>query len=90
MAGLNNQYSQMNAILGANLGLRNNVLGDYYGNQFGLQRDMIGSRMNLFNNIIMQGMQVPEFMADPHAFLGFAEFINGPMWNNLFGAGGWG
>ena len=90
MAGLNNQYGMQNAILGANLGLRNNVLGDYYGNMFGMQRDMMGSRMNLYTNMILQGMQVPEFMADPNAFMGFAEFINGPMWNNLFGAGGWG
>ncbi|WP_196301497.1 hypothetical protein, partial [Streptococcus pneumoniae] len=74
------------------------IRGNYYDNQFGMQRDYANnlfgaardrqsSRMNLYSQIISNGMQVPEFMADPEAFFGFSQFAAGDIWNSIFGWG---
>ena len=77
-------YNRGLAQLGADLGLR----GDYYNNRFGMQRDQAASRSSLYNNMINNGMQVPEFMANPEAFLGFTQAVLGFNFDEIFG-GGW-
>lgn len=77
-------YNSALARLGADLGLRS----DFFNNQWGMQRDitgqLVGGRMNLYNNIISQGMQVPEYMANPEAFMGFAQFVSGFGFDSIF------
>lgn len=78
-------YNSALARLGADLGLR----GDYFNQRWGSDRDIrqIGAqgRMNLYANSILQGMQVPEFMANPEAFMGFIQFISGSQFDDIFG-----
>jgi len=77
-------YNRGLAQLGASLGLQS----DYFNNMFGMQRDQAASRASLYNNMINNGMQVPEFMANPEAFLGFTQAVLGFNFDQIFG-GGW-
>ena len=84
-------YNSSLARLGSDLGIR----GNYYDNVFGSQRDqqrfgfdMQGSRMQLYGQLLGQGMQIPEYMADPEALLGFLQFTAGPQWDSIFSGGG--
>jgi len=59
--------------------------------QMGIGRGM----QDFYQNIILGGMQIPEFMADPEGFFGFAQFATGQVpgpgsnfFRNLFGFGG--
>lgn len=63
----------------------------YANYQQGIGRDMAG----FYQNIILGGMQVPEFMANPEAFFGFAQFATGQVpgtganfFQNLYGGRG--
>lgn len=80
-------YNAALARQAGDLGMRNNYFN--YG------ADMANNRASLYNNVIMQGMNVPEFMANPEAFYGFAQSVTGGsfgagsnFWNSLFGGGG--
>lgn len=71
----------------ADLGLRS----DYANYGMSLGRD----RANLYNNIMLRGMDNPEFMANPEAFFGFTQYATGGVmgagssfWDSLFGGGG--
>ena len=77
-------YNRGLAELGADLGLRS----DFFNNQFGMQRDMSQMRGNTYMQMILQGMQVPEFMANPEAFLGFTQSILGFNFDQIFGGRG--
>ncbi len=50
-------------------------------------RDQRNQRGSLYSNMILSGMQVPEFMANPEAFMGFTQSILGFNWDEIFGGG---
>jgi len=76
-------YNVSLARLGSDLGIR----GDYFSNRFAGDRDQRNQRGNLYSNMILSGMQVPEFMANPEAFMGFTQSILGFNWDEIFGGG---
>lgn len=83
-------YNSALARLGSDLGIRGNYYDNVFGSQRDLQRfgfDMQGSRMQLYGQLLQQGMQIPEYMADPEALLGFLQFTAGPQWDNILGGG---
>lgn len=78
-------YNSALARLGADLGLRS----DYYNQRWGAERDInqinAQGRMGLYTQALLQGMQVPEFMANPEALMGFIQFISGSQFDDIFG-----
>lgn len=81
--GYNSQLANQNADL--------DIRQSYFNYRQGQARDL----QSFYQNIILGGMGNPEFMADPQAFFGFAQFatgmVEGPgssFFRNLFGRGG--
>jgi len=87
MAGDNFMYDTARNQQQADLGLRSDYF-NYLGNTS-------QSRNNFYQNVILGGMQNPEWMANPEAFFGFAQYATGMVpgagssfFNSLFGRGG--
>jgi len=74
-------YNRGLAELGARLGLES----DFFNNQFAMQRDQGQMRGDMYAQMIMNGMQVPEFMANPEAFFGFTQSVLGFNYDQIFG-----
>lgn len=74
-------YNAALARQGSDLDLRS----DYFNNRWGMERDSANTRAGAYATALTQGMQIPEFMADPEAFMGFMQFAFGFGWDSTLG-----
>lgn len=89
------QFGFGRALAGDQFGYQRGLQGDQFGYNSALARQnadldirqsyfnyntsMASGMQQFYNNIIMQGMQNPDFMADPEGFFGFAQYAMGQV-----------
>ena len=104
------QFGFSRALAGDQFGYGRALAGDQYGynsalarqnadldlrqSYFGYRQNQSNRYQDFYQDIILNGMQNPEFMADPEGFFGFAQFatgqVDGPganFFSNWFGSG---
>lgn len=89
------EFGFSRAMAGDQFGYQRGLQGDQFGynsalaqqnadldmrqSYFNYNTGMASGMQQFYNNIIMQGMQNPEFMADPEGFFGFAQYATGQV-----------